>query len=110
MCLPKWKESTLHLGERLIEGDFDKLAIALQEWALESVLIVLEVFEGRAFRAQKAMACHVVLIASDERNVAVLHGDLKTAGRLAQGADMEMLRGVGHEPTSTNGWSAQPVS
>ncbi len=90
------QQSAFDLGECFVEGGLDELAVALDQGPAEAVGVVLQVFEGGAFRAQESVTRHVVAVAADQRDIAVLDGDLEATGRLAQRAHVQVLRRVSH--------------
>jgi hypothetical protein len=71
-------------GERLVPGDRDVPAVALDERRAEPVRILVELLEGRALRTDEAVAEHVVTVAPYPHDAVILVGHLDTARRLAQ--------------------------
>ncbi len=74
-------------GERLVPGGFGQHAVASDQWPRQSVGVVVELGEARAFRADETVAEHVVAVAAGAGEPAVVDRQGQAAGGLAQRAD-----------------------
>ena len=86
-------EAGVDLGERLVPGRLDELAVAADEGRREPVGVRVELADAGALRADEAVAEDVVGVAADLDDLAALERHLEPAGRLAERAGSVVSRG-----------------
>ena len=65
MLVEDRQEALLDLGEGLVPADLDEDAVPLDQRAAQPVRVLVELLQGRALRADVAVAEHVVAVAAD---------------------------------------------
>ena len=95
VLLEEGQEPALDLLEGLRPGDLDVHAVSLDERATDPVGVLVQLLQGRALRADVALAEHVVLVAPDA-------GDLLARGRVAQG-DLQPAAGLAQRARAERG-------